>query len=154
MTEHSPNTKPERQLPLDEKVSQMMENVARMSLAKTPSDIDSSLEIPKQVVAAAIRASQERVRYLPAELFSDPSWIMILELLHAEIEQRRVTVSNICGASGAPASTANRWLTALEESSLVTREAGRQDPANHFVELTPKASIALRSYFRDVARDR
>lgn len=154
MTEHSPNTKRERQLPVGEKVGQIIENVAKMALANNPSDIGTSLEISPQVVAAAIREWRERANYLSAELISDPAWIMILELLHAEIEERHVTVSNICTASGASGSIAYRWLTALEQNCLVARHAGRQDSANRFVELTPKASTALRRYFRAVAKGR
>lgn len=153
MTKHSSGSEPEGRLPLNEKVGRILHSLARSSIAKTLSD-DDRLDVPESVVRAAIRAWRERACYLPPELFSDAAWGMLLELLHAEICERRVSVLRICKASGASRSTAIRWLKVLEERGLVIRRAEPLNSANDFVELSPKGSTALRLYFRDIGLER
>lgn len=150
MTEHSQSEEPERRLPLNEKVGRILHSLARSSIAKTSSD-DERLVVTESVVRAAIRAWRERACYLPAELLSDPAWGMLLELLHAEICERRLSLSRVCKASGASRPSAIRWLKALEERELIIRQADQLDPGNDLVELSPKGSTALRLYFRDIA---
>ena len=50
-------------------------------------------------------------------LFSDPAWDILLELFAAELDGRRLGLSDL--AHIAPRSTLARWLTALEERGLV-----------------------------------
>lgn len=154
MTKHSPDPKPERQLPLNEKVSRVIHNVADIAFADTSSDLERpvSPEVSAEGVMLLIQAWRERAHYLPGDLFSDPAWEMLLELLHAEIEQRPVSASALCTASTAPAGTANRWLKALEDRALAVRQPDPHDAAITFVRLTPRASTALRCYFRDIVQ--
>lgn len=72
MTKYSPDAEPERQLPLNEKVGRILHSLARSTFVKASSDNDR-LEVPEEVVSAAIRAWRERACYLPGELFSDPA---------------------------------------------------------------------------------
>jgi DNA-binding MarR family transcriptional regulator len=158
VTKYSPDSKFGRLLPLHEKVTRIAQSLARSSLATIPSDpqnVTSSVqagEISEEAVSNAIRAWRERSNYLPGELFSDPAWGMLLELLQAEIEQRRVSLSRLCNVSAVSATSAIRWLKTLENRGLVFRRA--DDISNDFVELTPKGSSALRCYFHDVAMTR
>ena len=88
-----------------------------------------------------IRARRLRARYFPEDLFADPAWDMLLDLLQAEIAQLRVPVSSLCIAAAVPATTALRWLktmvsqafssagripatAAASSSSLLPRRAG------------------------------
>lgn len=151
MTKYSPDAEPERRLPLNEKVGRILHTLARSSFAKDLSEGDR-LDVPEEVVGAAIRAWRERSCYLPAELFSDPAWGMLIELLHAEIGKRRVSLSRLCKASAASTPSAIRWLKVLEDRELVIRQADPLISGNAFVELTPKGSAALRLYFRDIAK--
>jgi DNA-binding MarR family transcriptional regulator len=89
---------------------------------------------------------------LPAELFSDPAWGMLLELFHAEIGNRQVSLRRLCKASAASTPCAIRWLKALEDRELVSRQADPLNSGNEFLELTPKGSTALRLYFRDLGK--
>lgn len=152
MTKYSPDSEPERQLPLNEKVGRILHSLARSTFAKASSD-NVRLEVPQEIVAAAIRAWRERACYLPAELFSDPAWGMLLELLHAEIEKRHVSLRRLCKASAASTPSAIRWLRVLEDRELVVRRADPLVSGEEFLELTPKGSTALRLYFRDIEND-
>ena len=149
MTRYSGEPEPERYLPLQEKVSRILHSLARSPFGKCPVQ-GEALEVPAEVVSAAIQAWRERACYLPAELFSDPAWGMLLELLIAEIGKRRVSLARLCKSSGASTPSAVRWLKVLEDRDLVVRKADPIDAAHEFVELTPKGSHALRLYFRDI----
>lgn len=151
MTRYWPDAEPERQLPLNEKVGRILHSLARSTLAKTSSDNDR-LDVPEEVVSAAIRAWRERACYLPCELFSDPAWGMLLELLHAEIEKRQVSLRRLYKASAASTPSAVRWLKVLEDRELVIRRADPLNSGNEFLELSPKGSMALRLYFRDIEK--
>jgi DNA-binding MarR family transcriptional regulator len=147
LTKYKSGLVPERPLPLNEKVSR----IASSLIARLSSD-DDRLELSEEAVAAALRAWRERAFYLPGELFSDPAWGMLLELLHAEVMGRRVPLTSLCKASGASTSSALRWVDALESRELVIRRANCDNPARALLELSPAASAALRKYFRDVLR--
>ena len=151
VTEYSPEPSG-RALSLDKKISRVLHGLTNRSLvsAKPKSD---ELEISGEALGNAIWAWQQRACYLPGELFSDPAWGMLLEILQAEVDQRRATISRLCKASGVSTTSAVRWLKALEDHDLVIRRVDQSDSAE-FAELTPKASGALRRYFRNVVQRR
>jgi DNA-binding MarR family transcriptional regulator len=97
-----------------------------------------------------IRARRLRSRFFPEELFADPAWDMLLDLLQAEISQLRVPVSSLCIAAAVPATTALRWLKTLVSQGLFVRRADPHDGRRVFVELAPETSQALRRYFAEV----
>ena len=93
-----------------------------------------------------------RSRFFPEDLFADPAWDMLLDLLQAEIAQLRVPVSSLCIAASVPATTALRWLKTMTEQGMFVRRADPHDGRRVFVELAPQASRALRSYFAEVGK--
>ena len=109
-------------------------------------------ELSAETVRAVIRARRLRSRYFAQDLFADPAWDMLLDLLQAEIAQLRVPVSSLCIAAAVPATTALRWLKTMVSQGLFIRRADPHDGRRVFVELAPEASNALRRYFADVGR--
>jgi DNA-binding MarR family transcriptional regulator len=103
-----------------------------------------------EIVRSVIRARRLRARYFHEELFADPAWDMLLDLLQAEIAQLRVPVSSLCIAAAVPATTALRWLKTMVSQGLFHRRADPHDGRRVFVELAPEASQALRRYFAEV----
>ena len=97
-----------------------------------------------------IRARRHRARYLPAELFAEPAWDILLDLFRAELAQERIAVSSACVAADVPPTTGLRWLKALVHQGLVIRQCDMRDARRNFVVLSPDASQALRRYFREV----
>ena len=65
--------------------------------------------------------------FLPAKLFADPAWDMLLELYQSDIAGIELSVSPLCAASGVPMTIALRWLCTLEEEGLVVRQQDRLD---------------------------
>ena len=104
-----------------------------------------------KTVSNAIQARRLRSRYLRADLMADPAWDLLLVLLLAEIEQRRLPVTTACAATAGPMTTALRYLATLQREGLVARRADRYDARRVYVELTPKGSEAMRAYFAAVS---
>ena len=152
MTKYAPEQNADRPMPLNEKIGRIAQSLTD-TLFGRPSAMGSGPDdVPEEVVHAIVRAWRERGDYLPSELFSDPAWEMLLELFHAEIRHRRVSMSEICRGPAASTSTAMRWLKALESHGLVLRRADSDDVESESVELTPAGSAALRSYFCEVVQ--
>jgi DNA-binding MarR family transcriptional regulator len=103
-------------------------------------------------VRSVIRARRLRSRYFSEELFADPAWDMLLDLLQAEIAQLRVPVSSLCIAASVPATTALRWLKTMTDEGIFMRRADPHDGRRVFVELAPKTSQRLRAYFAEAGR--
>lgn len=99
-----------------------------------------------------IRARRLRGRFFPENLFADPAWDMLLDLLQAEIAQLRVPVSSLCIAAAVPATTAFRWLKSMTDQGIFVRRADPHDGRRVFVELSNEASIAMRRYFAEVGK--
>ena len=117
--------------------------------------VSPSGEVPAvrgEVVRDVIRARRLRARFFQEELFADPAWDMLLDLLQAELAQHRVPVSSLCIAATVPATTALRWIKSMTDSGLFVRRADPHDGRRVFVELSPGASAAMRAYFADLAK--
>ena len=143
---------------LSDEVSRIAATLARLSTGPGPTPVEKpepagdappvSLDTVRQV----IRARRLRARHFDEELFADPAWDMLLDLLQAEIAQHRVPVSSLCIAAAVPATTALRWIKSMTDAGLFRRRADPHDGRRVFVELAPPASEALRRYFKEVGK--
>jgi DNA-binding MarR family transcriptional regulator len=147
----------ERLRQLSEEVSRIASTLARLSSGPAPArpivEPMTSAEVPPlsaDVVRNVIRARRLRARFFSEELFADPAWDMLLDLLQAEIAQLRVPVSSLCIAAAVPATTALRWLKNLVTQGIFVRRADPHDGRRVFVELAPETSHSLRRYFAEV----
>ena len=74
--------------------------------------------------------------HFPEPLFSDPCWDMLLDLGMSHFEQRAISVSSLCIASGIPQTTALRRIADLENIGLVTRAKDPDDGRRIYIALT------------------
>jgi DNA-binding MarR family transcriptional regulator len=151
VTNHASNPKVGRLLPIQEKVIRVAESVGKSAFARLRQDPDETapVDIPEEAVDRMIRAWRARSAYLPSYLFADPAWAMLLELLHAELRGGRLSAAKLHERSLVAATSAERWLKALEGEELVVRTGDPKDPGQQLVALTRAASQALRHYVRD-----
>jgi DNA-binding MarR family transcriptional regulator len=144
---------------LSDEVSRIAATLARLSVGPTSVGVEKpqltcgeapgvSLDMVRQV----IRARRLRARFFDEELFADPAWDMLLDLLQAEIAQHRVPVSSLCIAAAVPPTTALRWIKTMTDVGLFKRRADPHDGRRIFVELSPGASDAMRRYFGEVGK--
>ena len=144
---------------LSDEVGRIAATLARLSTgpsaAPQPVEALRVTDLPPlsaEAVRAVIRARRLRTDYFPEDLFADPAWDMLLDLLQAEISQLRVSVSSLCMAAAVPATTALRWLGSLVQKGVFIRRADPHDGRRVFVELSPETSAALRRYFAKLGK--
>ncbi len=95
-----------------------------------------------------IRARRLRAHFFRADLFADPAWDMLLDLMAARLERKQVAVSSLCIAAAVPPTTALRWLGVLTEHGLVLRVADPEDGRRVHVELSEPSARALDAWLR------
>jgi len=103
-------------------------------------------------IRAMIRARRLRDQYFSGELFADPAWDMLLDLLLARLEQRTVAVSSLCIAAAVPPTTALRWIKRLTDEGIFVRTADPRDGRRVFIDLSDGAADAMATYIRSVER--
>ena len=78
-------------------------------------------------------------------MFDEAAWNILLALYLASSRADR-TVKRLAESSGAPLSTAIRWLHYLEAEGLVMLEMGAHDPEQEQVHLTDEANNSLQAF--------
>jgi DNA-binding transcriptional ArsR family regulator len=105
------------------------------------------VDISAAQVRDLLRARRIRADFLPGDLFADPAWDMLLDLLAARLEQERVSVSSLCIAAAVPPTTALRWIRTLTDKGLVLRQADPHDGRRVFITLAQETADALMRWF-------
>jgi hypothetical protein len=157
MKEDPPGAKAELLLQLSAQVGRIAGSLAELSSGVEPpprsiypcSNVNGP-DISLEQVTWLIAARSARARYVDSELFADPAWDIMLDLLRAELLGERISVSSACIASGVPPTTGLRWLNMLEQHGLVLRQCDPRDARRSYVILSPGGSMALRRYFLEV----
>jgi hypothetical protein len=108
--------------------------------------------IDAATIRAMIRARRLRDQYFRGDLFADPAWDMLLDLMAARLEKNRVAVSSLCIAAAVPATTALRWIKALTDRGLFVRAADPQDGRRVYIELSDDTARSLAACLRATQR--
>ncbi|MEA3542743.1 MAG: winged helix DNA-binding protein [Pseudomonadota bacterium] len=103
--------------------------------------------VTAQQVRDMLRARRIRADFLPGDLFADPAWDMLLDLLAARLEQERVSVSSLCIAAAVPPTTALRWIRTLTDKGLVQRHADPHDGRRVFISLAQETAESMLRWF-------
>nr|WP_255635666.1 response regulator [Azospirillum sp. 412522] len=102
----------------------------------------------------ALRALQQwqasRDKFFPKDLFEDPCWAMLLDLMTNHLLGKRISVSSLCVASGVAQTTALRRISNLKACGLIRRVADDQDGRRVFVELTEEGIAAMSRYIEHI----
>lgn len=103
-----------------------------------------------QLVRATMKSRRLRRKYLPGSMFGEPAWEMLLALYIVDRRGARETISSLCLSSGAPASTALRWLDYLEQRNFAARRQSPTDRRVVYIDLTPSGRSHVEAYFAEV----
>lgn len=90
-----------------------------------------------------LRERRLREAEFPRELLGEPVWDILLDLFAAHEEGNSVSISSACIASGAPPTTALRYIAAMERSKLLTREACSTDKRTSYLRLSCVARLRM-----------
>jgi DNA-binding MarR family transcriptional regulator len=82
-------------------------------------------------------------------MFGEPAWDMLLALYILDVSGQRQTTGTLMHFSGAPITTARRWLDYLVENDLARRDHHPTDQRVLFVSLTAKGRDALDLYYSE-----
>jgi hypothetical protein len=97
-------------------------------------------------VRAIIRLRRMRERFFRSDLFADPAWDMLLDLMAARLERMRVAVSSLCIAAAVPPTTALRWIKTMSDNGMFVRVADPEDGRRVFIELSDGAASGMNAY--------
>lgn len=100
-----------------------------------------------ETLRTMIRHRRLRDKFFSPELFADPAWDMMLDLLAARLEYQQVSVSSLSIAAAVPATTALRWIAGMTEQGILTREKDPHDGRRFYVGLSETAMSGLSAYF-------
>lgn len=104
-------------------------------------------------IRALLQVRRLRDRYMPADLFADPAWDMMLDLMAARLDGKRVSVSSLCIAAAVPPTTALRWIGQLTERGIFVRTRDPQDARRVFIELSDESAENVAAWFAAARRD-
>jgi len=90
-----------------------------------------------------IKARRLREHYFEAELFADPAWDMLLDLMAARLEGMKVSVSSLCIAANVPPTTALRWIKTMTDNVIFERRADHLDKRRVFIDLSDRAMESM-----------
>lgn len=109
-------------------------------------------QVARWYLRSILSSRRKRGKYFGERLFAEPAWDILLHLYSAELEaRRRLSVESLADAAQVPASTAVRWIGALEAEGLVSWKPLPVDAGRTLVNLSEAGRTALGSYFRDIA---
>jgi hypothetical protein len=123
------------------------------ALARLVQEADAGAEaqLSAGLVRRLIRLRRDRDRHMPAELFADPAWDMLLDLAAARMEGTNVPVSSLCVAASVPTTTALRWIRTLSDAGMVMRSTDPLDARRSFLVLSDDAHSAMLAWLRRFA---
>ncbi len=98
------------------------------------------------LATAALDDRKRRANYFRSDLFGEPGWHILLDLFIQQQLGRKLSVTAVCIGSGAPTTTALRYLTLLVEDGLIQREGDPSDGRRSWLKLTPAAVEAMTEY--------
>ena len=103
-------------------------------------------------IRSIIRVRRLRDHFFKSDLFADPAWDMLLDLMAARVERQRVAVSSLCIAAAVPPTTALRWIKSLCDQGLFVRVADPEDGRRVFIELSTETATRMEAYLRSAQR--
>jgi DNA-binding MarR family transcriptional regulator len=112
----------------------------------------TSDDVLADVAATELKQRASRSKYLPADLFGEAGWAILLDLFVSEHKGRPVSVSSACIASQVPATTALRYIAVLIEYRLVERTDNSADRRVRLLSLTTHGRNATRAALEEYSR--
>ena len=95
-----------------------------------------------------------RRRFLPAELFHEPAWDMLIALFIAHNDTRPTNVKALVAMADAPVTTSQRWIEHLHKLKLIDRVNDPADRRRIEISLSHSGYEAITAYLTAILRQR
>lgn len=132
----------------DRRLTGMVEPVA---------DADEAQASPTALTARAnMLLAERRLRrqHLPAELFHEPAWDMLLALFVARDDDQPMNIKALVAMADAPVTTSQRWIEHLYKLRLIDRVIDPTDRRRVEISLSAIGESAVSNYLQAVSRSR
>lgn len=151
----------ERTITLSQRDVRAARRLLKLLLQEDPTSADQQLEGSARPAADTSRAAliarareefgnrRRRTSIFERSMFGEPAWDMLLALYILDVSGQRQTTGALMQFSGAPITTARRWLDYLVGNGLVLRSHHPTDQRVMFVSLTEKGRNALDLYYSE-----
>ena len=103
--------------------------------------------ITGEVVRGICELRRARQDVFPGNLFSDPTWDILLNLYAAHLDSHRLSITRLTRHCRVPATTVLRRLALLQDKGLVSRTADPFDARRIYVALAPSGVEAMERCF-------
>lgn len=118
----------------------------------TPAPRGKGIDVSKAAfLRMLIRNRRLRDQFFAPDLFADPAWDMLIDLMLARIERRLVAVSSLCIAAAVPPTTALRWIKRLTDEGLFVRSADPRDGRRVYIDLSEDCAERMAAYLGALA---
>ena len=123
------------------------------SHAAAPVDVPASMRTNPDaaLLRKLIRAESTRAMAIGGKALGDPAWNILLDLILASLEDRKVAVSSACIVAGVATTTALRLITRMVDDGVLMRVPDENDGRRHFLAIEPTVEQALKNYIGDLA---
>jgi hypothetical protein len=118
-----------------------------MGFRAEPQHTDFAQGPSSSELRATIRARRAREQFFDSDLFADPAWDMLLDLMAARLETVQVAVSSLCIAAAVPPTTALRWIKRMTDEGIFERVADPDDGRRIFIRLSDHANEKMIRYW-------
>jgi DNA-binding MarR family transcriptional regulator len=109
---------------------------------------DASIELARRILST--RRLRDR---LLGQFFAEPAWDILLDLYVQTHAARIVTVSQLSLSTGAPPTTALRWINTMAREGLLVRRSDETDGRRVVVALSAKGEEAMRLLLASVVAE-
>jgi DNA-binding MarR family transcriptional regulator len=99
-------------------------------------DAERNLAKVGQIAARLYASRRKRTNHLPEDLFGEPAWDILLDLVIQQSRSNSVSVSSAAIASAVPPTTGLRWIQQLQEEGLIERLPSGVDRRVQYLKLT------------------
>lgn len=113
--------------------------------APEPQEYLSELSQGRLLKVAISMASN---RHIVAKDMAEGAWLILIEANLFQLEGKALHVTSACMASGAPLSTAVRYINELERRGLLERVADHQDGRRTVLRITETGILLVQSYLK------
>lgn len=140
-------------------VSQLLGQLIDRSKAQTGEAAAAAQPDPdhaakRVALARAIRRARlRRANHVSKAMLGEPAWDMLLALYIGDRDGPRLSVGRLAMLSGAPMTTALRWIDYLAKERFITRHAHPTDRRSEIIELTDRARSAMEQYLSETLAD-
>jgi DNA-binding MarR family transcriptional regulator len=135
-------------------MSEEFNATAERLLDASAEDDDGVISTPMLLARAREILAHRKLRrqFLPAELFHEPAWDMLIALFVAHDDPRPTNVKTLVGMADAPVTTSQRWIEHLHKLKLIDRVSDPADRRRIEISLSSTGYDAVTGFLTAIIR--